>query len=479
MICAHEPGLDPRIRWEAEAAAPRFDVTVLGFERDHEGLAHSEVMDGYRVDRLTRPSLSGIYYLWRLKDAVPPSGFLAFVALLALASPLLVLGEIIGRLLRGALRAASRRSSLSEQPTAGRFTTRIWGMRRLGPMRIEYVLAVLRAQFAPATSAFWNYLRIMPEKPDTVHCNDLDTLLVGVLAKQRFGCRLVYDAHEFYPVSDPHGRWIDIAFFSWIEALLIRRADAVVTVNPPLGEVIRAAYGLDRVYSVPNAEPWIEGRQISMPASEMDRLAQGRVKFLFQGRFAADRGIEDLIKGWCWVDSARAALFLRGPDSIWRDAAIQLTSRLGLLGRGVYFLDAVSEDRLVSGAAEADVGIIPYKPVIINDRLSCPNKLSQYLHAGLMVLSNDLPYVKSVLTEAGAGLFYTSAELSTLAAAVGQILDNPELLRRGRDNAWRFARECFNWQAQGEVLLSIYKGADNPQHEATVLARSASHASAA
>ncbi len=32
MICAHEPSVDPRIRWEAEAAARRFDVTVLGFK---------------------------------------------------------------------------------------------------------------------------------------------------------------------------------------------------------------------------------------------------------------------------------------------------------------------------------------------------------------------------------------------------------------------------------------------------------------
>src|SRR5439155_5861468 len=134
-----------------------------------------------------------------------------------------------------------------------------------------------------------------------------------------------------------------------------------------------------------------------------------------------------------------------------------LAAQRGLLGRSVYFLDAVAEDRLVTGAAEAEIGVIPYKPLIINDRLCCPNKLSQYLHAGLMVIANDLPYVKSVLTEAQAGLFYTSADLATLVAAVSAILDDPALLRRGRENARRFARECFNWQVQGEVLLALYQ----------------------
>jgi hypothetical protein len=41
------------------------------------------------------------------------------------------------------------------------------------------------------------------------------------------------------------------------------------------------------------------------------------------------------------------------------------------------------------------MSVIPAQASIINDRLACPNKLSQYLHAGLMVLANDLTYVRS------------------------------------------------------------------------------------
>src|SRR5438067_4229964 len=117
-------------------------------------------------------------------------------------------------------------------------------------------------------------------------------------------------------------------------------------------------------------------------------------------------------------------------------------ARLGL-AHSVYFLDAVGEDELVTAAAEADVGIIPYKPRIINDRLSCPNKLSQYLHAGLLVIANDLPYVRAVLNEARAGVFYNSAEPGSLARAVHRVVDNPDLLQRARQCALRYARERF------------------------------------
>jgi glycosyltransferase involved in cell wall biosynthesis len=84
-----------------------------------------------------------------------------------------------------------------------------------------------------------------------------------------------------------------------------------------------------------------------------------------------------------------------------------------------------------------------------------------------MVIVNDLPYVKSVLIEAQAGLWYNSADLGTLAAAVHLAVDDPQLLRRSRENALRFAREQFNWQIQAKVLYALYnsqpgEGMPNP-----------------
>jgi glycosyltransferase involved in cell wall biosynthesis len=207
---------------------------------------------------------------------------------------------------------------------------------------------------------------------------------------------------------------------------------------------------------VPNAEPWVETRPKPARGSQMERLAAGRTRFLFQGRFTRGRGIEELIEGWTRIDGEQAALFLRGPGNIWRQGAMSRAAQLGLLDRSVFFLEAVKEEQLVASAGEAEVGIIPYKPLVINDRLCCPNKLSQYLHAGLMVIANNLPYVKSVLTEAEAGLSYDSTDLGTLAAVVSRIVADPELLWRSRENALRFARKQFNWQVQGETLYALY-----------------------
>src|SRR5947208_99348 len=189
----------------------------------------------------------------------------------------------------------------------------------------------------------------------------------------------------------------------------------------------------------------------------MNRRAGNRVKLLFQGRFSPERAIEELVTGWARVDRSKAALFLRGPDNAWRRSVLELTKRLGLLNTAIYFLDPVEEDLLVTAAAEADVGVIPYKPVAINDRFSCPNKLSQYLHAGLMIITNDLPYVRSVVERAQAGLFYRSDDISTLVSVVGRVASDPNMLRRYKENARAFACKKFNWQAQMDVLHNVYK----------------------
>jgi len=202
----------------------------------------------------------------------------------------------------------------------------------------------------------------------------------------------------------------------------------------------------------------------------MERLAAGRVKFLYQGLFTRGRGIDELVEAWSKVDTTRTALFLRGPDNVWRRQAIQCAARFGLLNRAVFFLDPVTEQQLICAAAEADVGVIPYEPHVINNRLCCPNKLSQYLHAGLLVIANDLPYVKSVLSEADAGLFYSSAEPGTLAKAVHRAVAEPDLLKRSRRNALRFARERFNWQTQSETLYALYQPSDRAVQTARLAA---------
>jgi glycosyltransferase involved in cell wall biosynthesis len=78
-----------------------------------------------------------------------------------------------------------------------------------------------------------------------------------------------------------------------------------------------------------------------------------------------------------------------------------------------------------------------------------------------MVVTSDLPYVRSVVKEASAGMYYDSSNLSTLVDVVHQITADPQVLQRYKENARRFARDQFNWQAHGRIFLDLYRGAQD------------------
>src|SRR5579864_1248409 len=241
MICAHPPSADPRIAWEANSASREFDVTVLGFAASSDTARPQAEASPYRVIRLPYAPRSPLFYFRWFTAVVSPIERAALVVAGVLLLPVAVAARALLLLVR---------MMLGDDRTT-----------RLIPndvRRVFYIVGNLRFQFAPATASFWTYIRSMPEKPDVVHCNDLDTLLIGVLAKRRYGSRVVFDAHEFFPVSDSLCRPLDIAFFTAIEKRLIVQADEVVTVSPPLAEAMRTAYALPHVHSVPNAEPWVE-----------------------------------------------------------------------------------------------------------------------------------------------------------------------------------------------------------------------------
>jgi glycosyltransferase involved in cell wall biosynthesis len=296
----------------------------------------------------------------------------------------------------------------------------------------------------------------MEDPPDIVHCHDLDTLLVGVAAKRAFGCKVIYDAHEYWAYSDPNAGPLERAFYARYERLLIQRADHVFTVNPLLAQRIADDYGLRTVLSVPNAAP-ASVHRADRRFTAMAGLAPGRLKILYHGGFAPGRGIEQLLLAWKALSPGNAALFLRGPDNAHRQKCIQLASNLNILDRGAYFIDPVSEDDLTPAASEADIGVVPYLPSILNHIYCCPNKLSQYMQAGLMVVADrNLMYVSQIVGESGCGLCYDSNVSGDLSRVLKRAIEDETLRESCREKASAYAQSVFHWTACFSPMREAY-----------------------
>jgi glycosyltransferase involved in cell wall biosynthesis len=296
---------------------------------------------------------------------------------------------------------------------------------------------------------------------ELIVATDLDTLAAGAILKDETGALLVYDAHEFWPYALYGMRHWQSEFWASFSRELVAAADLAITVSPPLAEVMAEEYGRE-FHAVPNCASLAEGEAVDIEQKLGGRPRSDQVVFLFQGAFAPGRGLEQLISAWQYVDP-KARLLLRGLESEFKDTAIEIARSLGLLDRSVFFPRGVSEDRLIAAASEADIGFIPYEPISINNRLSCPNKLSQYLAAGLPVICNQLDFVKAVVVDNGMGFAVDFRDQKAVAAVVNNLVAAPDQIQLMARRARSYFEIQFHWEHVFEPVRRTILGFEGAQ----------------
>jgi glycosyltransferase involved in cell wall biosynthesis len=388
MLVEHEPIADPRIDWFASSLAPGFDVVELGTHRK-EGIGPSLE----RVsDRRVRVRIERERFDW---DWVPRSA--------------------AGDILSAGLRCLLHLYLLAELPSLSL-------MRVLGALDAEDDdLARFRSlarYFVMTNGALIQAARLIG-KFDVIIAADLTTLPAALTLSAESGARVVYDAHEWWPHANIAFRHWEVAFWTNLDRELSRLAALRITVSPQLAHRMSQEYGCEFV-TAPNCVALQDGIGLDVDAALAERAAHEEIIFLFQGGFAVGRGLEDLVAAWAETDE-RAVLWLRGPDSPVKAALIDQARGLGLLGNRIVFPPGVHEEGLIEAARVADVGIVPYSPINIIYRLACPNKLSQYMAAGLPILSSEIEYVRQVVNENGIGIAVDFTDHRALARTVNDL----------------------------------------------------------
>ena len=215
-----------------------------------------------------------------------------------------------------------------------------------------------------------------------------------------------------------------------------------MTVSPQLARHLERCYGMRHVLCAPNAEPRVNG-----PLQASPRSSALPVRFLLQGHVNTHRGVEELLQGWQSLETDSAILYLRCPPNEYL-AYLRVKFAELIRVRRVTILDPVSEEDLISAASFADVRIIPYAGPNVNHVFCCPNKLSQYMQAGLAILSNRLEFVSEVIQRHGCGLMYDSTDPNSLILTVRSFVDQPVVLRAMKQKARAAAQSEFNWDVQ-------------------------------
>jgi glycosyltransferase involved in cell wall biosynthesis len=214
--------------------------------------------------------------------------------------------------------------------------------------------------------------------------------------------------------------------------------------------VLTAELGLPRapfvIYNAPSL------RDAKPPPYDLrDRLGLDSATplLVYTGSVTKNRRFQTLFEALSRLAGVHLAVISRHAAKL-ADAA----HNLGVEAR-VHLLPPVAHDCLVSLTRSADVAVHPLDRYAGGD-VAMPNKLFEYLHAGLPMIVSDSPQIARFVREHRLGEVAVVDDPGAWATAITRILDNRQAYGGYPDEHERL-RQAWSWEAQEDILLDVYR----------------------
>ncbi|MCM8808341.1 MAG: glycosyltransferase, partial [Candidatus Omnitrophica bacterium] len=86
-----------------------------------------------------------------------------------------------------------------------------------------------------------------------------------------------------------------------------------------------------------------------------------------------------------------------------------------------------------------------------------PNKIFEYMSAGLPVISSDFPLWKEVIEGNKCGICVNPLNPEEIAEAIKYLVNNPDKAKEMGENGRRAVLEKYNWDIESKKLIEIYE----------------------
>lgn len=331
--------------------------------------------------------------------------------------------------------------------------------RMLG-QRIDGLLG-FPAYFSPRWTSLLSKV-VNDVRPDAIIARDLPLCPTALQVAAPRGIPVIFDMAEHYPAMMraifESGRQKPVDYVvrnprmvSRVEQRCLRNVDRVlVVIEEAIDRLVADGVNADRIHVVGNTP------ERARAASSQARPGKGETEpldIVHLGVLEIPRGVMELVESLAILRDRGVNVRLRliGDG---RDRALfeQRARELELGPDRVEFLGFVSDRKdVLRMVAEADIGAVPQRVSEASDSI-IPNKIFDYMAAGLPVLSADSRPCARVMRETGAGVVHRSGDAASIADAIMTLRD-PALRERCGEAGRRAILERFHWERDAAELL--------------------------
>lgn len=292
------------------------------------------------------------------------------------------------------------------------------------------------------------YQKALELNSDIYHLHDPELIPIGLKLKQR-GKKVIFDAHEDLPkqlMGKPYLnkplRWVLSKPFALFEKLVCGRFDAIVTATPSIR---------DKFLKMNANVIDINNFPILGELADDTPWEQRKNEVCYVGGIAGIRVIRELVKAMSEVDDVWLNLVGAFSDKALEAevAACPGWARVNVLG----YLDRQGVAK-VMGTSKAGLVLFHALPNHVDAQ---PNKMFEYMSAGLPLIVSDFPLWREIVDGSECGLCVDSLDIDGIAEAVNYIVSNPLDAERMGNNGKKAVSEQYNWGVKERKLYKLYE----------------------
>ncbi|MBK2026290.1 glycosyltransferase family 4 protein [Francisella philomiragia] len=284
--------------------------------------------------------------------------------------------------------------------------------------------------------------------PDIVHCNDIDTLPVGVYIKKFINnnIKIVYDSHEYQ--TEQNLNYIMHRLIKLDESYCIKYADRVITVSNSIAEEYKRIYKIDKPCLVLNSPNIYTQPQKKNLLREKLGIKKKSKIIIFQGMFGKIRKLDVILDCFMTRQEDNVVIVFMGWGELINDVIYAANN-----SPNIFYQETVSIEELLDYTSSADYGIALVSDECLSYKFSLPNKFFEYAMAGLPIISSGSDEMKAMIDKYQMGVVARDISVTSIDTAINEILNLDYNLMS--NNARRCAEEN-SWDVQEKKLLELY-----------------------
>lgn len=294
------------------------------------------------------------------------------------------------------------------------------------------------------------YKKAIKLDADIYHLHDPELLSIGLKLKRK-GKKVIFDAHEDLPKQiltkpylNPTAAKIISIIMKYYEQYACSKFNAVVTATPTIRDKF-----LEFCFKVVDINNYPLLGELTPIQKDWIHIQN---EIVYVGGISKIRGIEQVIKAFSMLETSTKLNLVGTCNNKSTYNSIKVKDGW----RSVNEFGQLDRSQVKEILKRSVAGLVTFLPAP-NHTNAQPNKMFEYMSAGIPVISSNYPLWKSIVEDNNCGICVDPERPQEIAAAIDMLINNKDLAKEMGSNGIQAVNNKYNWSVEESKLFKLYK----------------------